>query len=118
MKRTLTPHDRILQAAREMRRNATPAEKVLWAELRDRRLAGLKFYRQDVIGPFIADFYCASARLVVEVDGDIHVAAAALSPSPSPNSGGGVKASHISSLSDYGRGGSPPLQKLGEGDRG
>ncbi len=72
MKRTLTTHDRILQAAKEMRRNATPAEKALWAALRDRRLAGLKFYRQDVIGPFIADFYCASARLVVEVDRDIH----------------------------------------------
>ena len=72
MKRTLTTHDRILEAAREMRRNSTPAEKVLWSALRDGRLAGLKFYRQDVIGPYIADFYCASARLVIEVDGDIH----------------------------------------------
>jgi very-short-patch-repair endonuclease len=60
MKRTMTPHDRILQAAKEMRRTATPAEKALWAELRDRRLAGLKFYRQDVIGSFIADFYCVA----------------------------------------------------------
>lgn len=72
MRRSPTPRDRILQSAKEMRRNATPAEKTLWAALRNRRLAGLKFYRQDVIGPFIADFYCASARLVVEVDGEIH----------------------------------------------
>ncbi len=72
MKRNLSPHDQVLQAAREMRHNATPAEEVLWAALRGRQLAGLKFRRQDVIGPFIADFYCASARLIVEVDGDIH----------------------------------------------
>jgi len=76
MKRILKPKDQILQMAREMRRVPTPAEQVLWSELRGRRLAGLKFYRQDVIGPFIADFYCPSARLVVEVDGDIHDAQA------------------------------------------
>ncbi len=68
MKRSLSSHGRILQAAREMRHDPTTAEKLLWEALRGRRLAGLKFHRQDVIGPFIADFYCASARLVVEVD--------------------------------------------------
>ena len=39
-------------------------------------MAGLKFRRQAVIGPFIADFYCAEAKLVIEVDGDIHDAQA------------------------------------------
>ncbi len=55
-----------------MRHDPTPAERKLWEALRGRKLAGVKFHRQDVIGPFIADFYCASARLVIEVDGDIH----------------------------------------------
>jgi very-short-patch-repair endonuclease len=72
MKRNLSPHDKILRAARDIRHNATQAEEGLWVALRGRRLAGLKFRRQEVIGPFIADFYCASARLIVEVDGDIH----------------------------------------------
>lgn len=50
----------------------TPAEKLLWEKVRDRRLNELKFRRQSPIGPFIADFYCAAHRLIVEVDGDIH----------------------------------------------
>jgi len=48
------------------------AEKVLWYELRDRRLGGYKFRRQFSIGPFIADFYCHECKLIVEVDGPIH----------------------------------------------
>jgi very-short-patch-repair endonuclease len=44
----------------------------LWAALRSRQVEGLKFRRQVPIGPFIADFYCHAARLVVEVDGDVH----------------------------------------------
>jgi 5-methyltetrahydrofolate--homocysteine methyltransferase len=55
-----------------MRINSTQAEEILWRALRDRRLASFKFRRQKFMGPFIADFYCASARLVIEVDGDIH----------------------------------------------
>ncbi len=51
----------------------TPAETLLWERLRNRRLHGLKFRRQHPLGPFIADFYCAAARLVVEVDGGIHL---------------------------------------------
>ena len=50
----------------------TPCEQVLWDHLRDRRLAGLKFRRQHPIGPFIVDFSCAAARLVIEIDGAIH----------------------------------------------
>lgn len=55
-----------------MRVQATGAEDVLWEHLRDRRLCGAKFRRQHNIGPFIADFYCHEARLIVEVDGSIH----------------------------------------------
>ena len=58
--------------AREQRRNGTRAERRLWSALRNRRLGRLKFRRQHPIGQFIADFYCASARLVVELDGDCH----------------------------------------------
>lgn len=49
----------------------TPAEKILWQELRANKL-GVHFRRQQVIAGFIADFYCHKAGLVVEVDGDIH----------------------------------------------
>ena len=59
--------------AQELRRRMTPEEASLWEALRSRRLGGYKFRRQHPIGPFIADFYCAQARLVVEIDGDVHV---------------------------------------------
>jgi very-short-patch-repair endonuclease len=49
----------------------TPAEKLLWQELRANKL-GVHFRRQQVISGFIVDFYCHKADLVVEVDGDIH----------------------------------------------
>ena len=60
-----------LQRARELRREMTPAEKLLWHELRANKL-GSHFRRQQVIAGFIVDFYCHKASLVVEVDGDIH----------------------------------------------
>jgi very-short-patch-repair endonuclease len=59
-------------AAREMRREETPAEHILWAHLRGRRLGGVKFRRQHQFGPYICDFYCADAELVVECDGPVH----------------------------------------------
>ena len=62
----------IQQRARELRRRATEAEKILWERLRNRRLRGLKFRRQHPLGPYIVDFYCAAHRLVVEIDGPIH----------------------------------------------
>ena len=49
----------------------TPAEKILWQELRANKL-GVHFRRQQVIEGFIVDFYCHKAALVIEVDGDIH----------------------------------------------
>ena len=60
-----------LQRAKELRREMTPAEKILWQELRANKL-GVHFRRQQVIQGFIVDFYCHKAGLVVEVDGDIH----------------------------------------------
>ena len=58
--------------ARELRKKATFPERALWGLLRDRRLRGIKFRRQHCIGPYIADFYCQSHRLVVELDGRSH----------------------------------------------
>jgi len=60
-----------LQRAKELRRDMTPAEKILWEELRANKL-GVHFRRQQVIAGFIVDFYCHKSALVVEVDGDVH----------------------------------------------
>jgi very-short-patch-repair endonuclease len=58
--------------ARALRRQLTPAETLLWAQLRGRRFQSCKFVRQAPIGPYVADFLCRSARLIVEVDGATH----------------------------------------------
>ena len=61
--------------AREMRKEPTPAENVLWKVLRNRRLAGFKFRRQQPFGPYILNGFCVQAKLVVEADGDTHATA-------------------------------------------
>lgn len=50
----------------------TPAEKKLWQHLRNGQLNGAWFRRQHAVGPYIVDFFCAKAKLVVEIDGDVH----------------------------------------------
>ena len=62
----------ILSAARELRQNATPAEKMLWKCIRKKALNGLKFYRQAPIDRFIVDFYCPAKKIIVEIDGSVH----------------------------------------------
>lgn len=62
--------------AQALRRDTTPAEQLLWHELRGRRL-GVKFRRQHPLGRFIADFCCLERRLIVEVDGAAHADQAA-----------------------------------------
>ena len=57
---------------RRLRRDATDAERRLWRMLRDRRLEGYKFRRQHEFGPYILDFICVEARLVIEADGGQH----------------------------------------------
>ncbi len=64
--------DTAASTARFLRRNQTDAESLLWHCLRGRQLAGKKFRRQHPVGPFVADFFCAEARLVVEIDGGQH----------------------------------------------
>jgi very-short-patch-repair endonuclease len=60
------------QIARKLRHNQTDEEKELWRALRGRQFAGFKFRRQHMIGGHILDFYCADAKLDVELDGFQH----------------------------------------------
>ncbi|MFI5399148.1 MAG: endonuclease domain-containing protein [Candidatus Binatia bacterium] len=62
----------VVQRARQLRRELTPAERRLWQHLRYRQLDGHEFRRQHAMGRFIVDFYCPEAKLVIEVDGDAH----------------------------------------------
>jgi len=61
-----------VQRAKELRRQMTREERILWQQLRTNRLQGFHFRRQQVIAGFITDFYCHAAGLVVEMDGGIH----------------------------------------------
>ncbi len=58
--------------ARRLRANMTDAERFVWQRLKHRQLGGFKFRRQAPIGPYIADFACFDARLVIELDGGQH----------------------------------------------
>ena len=58
--------------AKELRKNMTKAEKLLWEELKGKKLGGYKFRNQHPISKFIIDFYCHKKRLGIEIDGAIH----------------------------------------------
>ncbi|MBE0663402.1 MAG: endonuclease domain-containing protein [Bacteroidales bacterium] len=64
-------HKNTFLKAKELRKNLTPGEKALWDCLKNVK-AELRFKRQHPINNFIADFYCHKAKLVIEVDGEIH----------------------------------------------
>jgi very-short-patch-repair endonuclease len=76
MVKNIIPGQRVtkekLNRARELRSEMTPAEKILWQEVRANKL-GVHFRRQQIIAGFIVDFYCHSAGLVIELDGEIHL---------------------------------------------
>ena len=63
---------KLTNIARNLRKNSTDAENLLWRYLRAGRLEGLKFRRQQPIGNYIVDFVCFEKRLVIEVDGGQH----------------------------------------------
>jgi primosomal protein N' (replication factor Y) len=71
----LAPRQR--SSSRALRAGMTDAEQLLWQGLRNRQLHGARFRRQHPVGPFVADFACVEARLVVEVDGGQHAENAA-----------------------------------------
>lgn len=62
----------LLALARQLRREQTTAEGLLWALLRNRQVMGCKFRRQHPIAPYVLDFYCAEAHLGIELDGGQH----------------------------------------------
>jgi very-short-patch-repair endonuclease len=73
---TLRPIKRVTNTTRthaiDLRRNTTVPEQKLWSILCRRQLGNLKFRRQHPIEPYVVDFYCASANLIVELDGESH----------------------------------------------
>ena len=56
----------------KLRKNLTPAEAFLWNHLKSRKLEGRRFTKQHSIGNYIVDFYCASEKLIIELDGEVH----------------------------------------------
>jgi len=69
----LKPYNRNLkQPSRELRKNMTDAERLLWSRVRRKQIKNAQFYRQKPLGNYIVDFYCPAANLVVEVDGGQH----------------------------------------------
>jgi very-short-patch-repair endonuclease len=69
---TIRPTERARAHAKELRAELSPPERVLWSKLRREQLHGFKFRKQHPMGPWIADFYCHEAMLVVEIDGSTH----------------------------------------------
>jgi very-short-patch-repair endonuclease len=69
----MIPFDKTLKnTARTLRKNMTDSEKLLWSKIRLKQLMGFQFYRQKNIGRYIVDFYCPSAKLILELDGGQH----------------------------------------------
>ncbi len=69
----MSRRDRTLtDLARRLRRNQTDAERFLWSKFRARQLNGARFRRQFPLAPYIADFCCEEARLIIEIDGGQH----------------------------------------------
>lgn len=67
-------HQKVFENARFLKKVMTPAEETLWQHLRDRKFKGYKFRRQHPLKSFIADFYCHTSKLIIEVDGGYHQA--------------------------------------------
>ena len=63
---------KLYQFGKESRQQSTEAEKLLWTELRNKKINGLKFRRQHPIDKFIVDFYCHEKKLAIELDGGVH----------------------------------------------
>ncbi len=69
----MLPHkNKLKKFSRELRKNMTDAEKLLWSRIRRKQLKNCQFYRQKVIGNYIVDFCCPKSNLVIELDGGQH----------------------------------------------
>ena len=60
--------------AKELRNQATRAERLLWWHLCEKKVLGFKFRRQHPLGPYILDFVCLSKKIIIELDGESHKA--------------------------------------------
>lgn len=58
---------------RDLRLESTLAEELLWQKIRNRKFLMLKFKRQHSIGNYVVDFYCANPRIIIELDGAVHL---------------------------------------------
>lgn len=63
---------KLYEYGRMLRQETTKAEEVLWEQIRNKKLKGLKFRRQHPLKNYVADFYCHEKKLVIEVDGAVH----------------------------------------------
>ncbi len=72
MKKRIHNRKELEQFRKKLRKNLTPAEAFLWRHLKTKKLQGRRFNRQHSIKNYIVDFYCASEKLVIELDGAIH----------------------------------------------
>jgi very-short-patch-repair endonuclease len=66
----ISPH--MTSRARRLRQDSPVPERLLWGRLRNGRCMNLQFRRQQAMGPYVADFYCSSAKIVIELDGRSH----------------------------------------------
>lgn len=71
-KRIITYNPSLKTTARNLRKNMTLSEILLWDHLRKRQLKGFQFFRQKPVGQFVVDFFCKELMLAIEVDGDTH----------------------------------------------
>ncbi|MCC9167584.1 endonuclease domain-containing protein [Pontibacter harenae] len=73
LRNSIIPYRRDLrEKARELRKNSTLSEVLLWQEIKERKMHGVQFHRQVPVQDFIVDFYCHELRLAIEVDGKSH----------------------------------------------
>jgi very-short-patch-repair endonuclease len=69
----MIPYNKNLKyLARELRKNMTDAERLLWSKVRMKQLNSYQFYRQKNVGNYIVDFYCPAGKLIIELDGSQH----------------------------------------------
>jgi very-short-patch-repair endonuclease len=68
-----TYNPKLKRPARTLRTNMTDAEQLLWFHIRRKQIQGVQFYRQKPLLNFVVDFYCSTAKLVIELDGNQHL---------------------------------------------
>lgn len=66
-------HPIFKERRKELRKTGTSAENTLWKFIRNKKLGGVKFFRQYSIGPYVLDFYCPEVRVAIELDGGYHI---------------------------------------------